>query len=252
MGTPAQKLVSIDAIREAVLTLEGTTVEDLILPLPGNLKDLPKAAALISGVVEDRIPEMLNRVRSTTWDQEGKLGAYEFRRFTIGFPDILLVNRSDPSEVIFEIEAKSWYILSRDALTARFLTSVDAIRAETLVMIVGWVLDGVVSGSPVLQRIHVADACSLAQQRDNQWIEIGPDHRVVNPTNPPGTPRNKVRTQVEAQIQNPDGEWRKNAENFGKLDRIPNDDLRAFRDATLTLRAAGKPFSLWRTFISED
>src|ERR1700761_2523079 len=94
-------------IREAVLALEAIVIEDLRLPLPSDLKGISKAAALVSGVVEDRIPELLNRVRTTTWDENGKLGAYEFRKEPIGFPDILLVERSKPENVIFEVEAKS-------------------------------------------------------------------------------------------------------------------------------------------------
>lgn len=242
--------ISPEAVREAVLALEGSVISDLTLPLPGDLKDISKAAALISGIVEDRIPEMLNRVRSTTWDEDGSLGAYEFRRFTIGFPDILLVERARPDNVLFEIEAKSWYILSRDALTARFLTSPDVINDGTLVIIVGWMLDGVVSGSPVLLRIHVADAAELARQRDDQWEAVGADHRVLQPINDPSTPRNLIRTQVDGEIQGKDGKWRKNSDNFGKLDRIPNDDLRTFRNTTLTVPAAGKQLSEWRRFVA--
>jgi hypothetical protein len=83
-------------IREALLALEGTVIEDLRLPLPGDLRDIAKAAALVSGVVEDRIPALLNRVRAHTWDQDDTLHAFEFRRFPIGFPDILLVERANP------------------------------------------------------------------------------------------------------------------------------------------------------------
>jgi hypothetical protein len=56
-------------IREALLALEGTVIEDLRLPLPGDLRDIAKAAALVSGVVEDRIPALLNSVRGHTWDR---------------------------------------------------------------------------------------------------------------------------------------------------------------------------------------
>lgn len=35
-------------VREAVLALEGTVIEDFQLPLPGDLKDLAKAAALVT------------------------------------------------------------------------------------------------------------------------------------------------------------------------------------------------------------
>lgn len=160
-GTAAPT-VSADVVREAILALEGTVIEDLTIPLPGDLRDIAKAAALVSGIVEDRIPAMLNSVRHETWDEHGHLHAYEFRRMTIGFPDIQLVERANPDNFIFELEAKSWYLLATDALTARFETSADAVREGTLVAVVAWMLDGIVSGSPKLMRIHVDDACSGA------------------------------------------------------------------------------------------
>jgi hypothetical protein len=183
--TQLQPDVSSEAIREALLSLEGTRIEDLRFPLPGDLKDIAKASGLVSGIVEDRIPALLNSVRTTTWDEEGELGDYEFRKLAIGFPDILLVKRSDPDVVLFEIEAKSWYILSRDALTARFLTSQTIIRPGTLVVVVAWMLDSVVSGSPVLLRMHVDDALRFATVRDKRWTQILPagSHRVVEPEN---------------------------------------------------------------------
>jgi hypothetical protein len=41
----------------------------------------------------------LNNVRGHTWDEDNKLHAFEFRRFIIGFPDILLVERANPDNV---------------------------------------------------------------------------------------------------------------------------------------------------------
>lgn len=240
-----------DHIREALLAIGGTVVDDFKFPLPGDLKDLPKAAALVSGTVEDRLPALLNRVRERTWDEDGALLGYEFRRSTIGFPDILLVERANPENVIFEIEAKSWYVLSGDALTARFLTSRQAINDGTLVAIVAWVLDGVVAGHPKLLSIHIDDAQRLAEVRDAAWIAAEPPntHRVVEPENPPGTPPNQMRTTVEGQnLVN--GVWRKNTDNFGKLDRLYDDDIRQFRDDVLGLRAGGLTFAQWRAFIT--
>src|SRR5437773_2675760 len=92
-------------VREAILALEGTVIDDFKLPLPGDLKDISKAAALVSGVVEDRIPALLNSVRDRTWDEDGSLHAFEFRRFPIGFPDTLLVERAHPENILFELEA---------------------------------------------------------------------------------------------------------------------------------------------------
>jgi hypothetical protein len=238
-------------IREALLVIEGAVLTDFKLPLPSDLKDLAKASDLVSGVVEDRIPALLNSVRSTTWDEEGTLGDYEWRKFAIGFPDILLVRRSNPSDVLFEIEAKSWYILSSDPLTARFLTSQTVIKDGTLVVVVAWMLDGVVSGSPVLLRIYVDDARRLARARDEKWTDTAPvdSHRVVDPDNPVGTPRNLLKTQVRGEIRNAAGSWGKDADNFGKLDRLYDDQVKAFRDGVWELPAAGKALKSWRDFI---
>jgi hypothetical protein len=233
-----------------VLALEGTVIDDLKLPLPSDLKDISKAAALVSGIVEDRVPDLLNHVRSTTWDEDGALHAYEFRKFPIGFPDVLLVERANPEKVVFEIEAKSWYVLSGDALTARFLTSGTVIGAGTLVVVVAWMLDGVVSGSPLFLRIHVDRAQRLAAVRDAKWEAIEPadSHRVVQPENAPGTSRSALRTQAVGEILR-DGRWQADADNFGKLDRLYDDELRTFTSTVSGLSAAGKSLSEWRTFI---
>lgn len=249
LASPAPT-IDPDRIREGVLALEGTVITDLTLPLPGDLKDISKAAALVSGVVEDRVPELLNRVRSTTWDEDGELHAYEFRKFPIGFPDVLLVERANPENVVFEIEAKSWYALSTDVLTARFLTAANVIKPGTLVVIVAWMLDGVVSGSPQLLRIHVDDALRLAHVRDEKWtaIEPGESHRVVSPENPPGTPRSALRTQAVGELLRGD-RWQADADNFGKLDRLYDDEIRTFASTVSDITAAGKALAEWRAFI---
>lgn len=244
-----------DQIREAVLALEGTVIDDFQLPLPGDLGDLANANTLVGGILEDRIPAMLNSVRDRTWDQDGDYHAFEFRRFTIGFPDILLVERANPDNILFEMEAKTWYVLSRDQITARFETSPTVMRDGTLVAIAAWLLDGVVSGSPKILRIHTDDAKRLAELRDEKWETIGPEgsHRVVHPPNAPDTPRNLIQTKVLAEMRTLTdgvwGEWRAESDNFGKIHRIYDEKVKAFQDDVLTLRAAGKTLADWRGFI---
>jgi hypothetical protein len=241
--------VDPERIREALLALEGTVIEDLRLPLPGDLRDIAKAAALVSGVVEDRIPALLNSVRGHTWDQNDKLHAFEFRRFPIGFPDILLVERADPDHVLFQMEAKSWYILASDPLTARFETSPVVMAEGTIIAIVAWLLDGVVAGSPKLLRIHSDDALRLAAVRDGAWEAIEPEgsHRVVHPENAPGTTRNLVQTLARGEIHR-NGRWEKDSDNYGKLDRLYDEQIRTFRDTVWSLAAAGKTLREWHEF----
>jgi hypothetical protein len=239
-------------IQEALLALEGTVIEDLRLPLPGDLRDIAKAAALVSGVVEDRIPALLNSVRGHTWDQDDKLHAFEFRRFPIGFPDILLVERADPNNVLFQMEAKSWYILASDSLTARFETSPVVMTDGTIIAIVAWLLDGVVAGSPKLLRIHSDDAHRLAAVRDAAWEAIEPSdsHRVIHPQNEPGTPRNLVQTVARGEIFR-HGRWEKDSDNYGKLDRLYDGQIRNFRDSVWSLTAAGKTLKEWHDFAGK-
>ncbi|MGO9912251.1 MAG: hypothetical protein ACLPQS_13965 [Acidimicrobiales bacterium] len=238
-----------EKVRTALLALEGTVIEDLRLPLPGDLRDISKAAAMVSGVVEDRIPALLNAVRDRTWDENGTLNEYEFRRFTIGFPDVLLVERANPENVLFQIEAKSWYILSADPITARFLTAPSVMTDGTQLVIVAWLLDGIVSGSPKLLRIYADDALNLAEIRDRQWEGIGQDHRVVYPENAAGTPRSLLKTQVRAEMQRADGTWEAESQNFGKLHRLHDDGILAFEETVKSLTAAGKTLQEWQTFI---
>jgi hypothetical protein len=246
---PAQPIVDPARIREALLALEGAVIEDLKLPLPGDLKDLAKAAPLVSGIVEDRIPALLNSVRSHTWDEDNALHAYEFRRFTIGFPDILLVERANPGNVLFQIEAKSWYILASDPLTARFETSPVVMTKGTIIAIVAWVLDGVVAGSPKLLRIHSDDALRLANVRDSAWEAIEPagSHRVIHPENDPDKPRNLVQTLARGEVKR-GSEWAKDADNYGKLERLYDPSIRSFRNTVWSLTAAGKTFKEWHDF----
>jgi len=236
-------------IREALLALEGTVIEDLRLPLPGDLRDIAKAAALVSGIVEDRIPALLNSVRGHTWDQDDELHAFEFRRFPIGFPDILLVERANPDHVLFQMEAKSWYILASGPLTARFETSPAVMAEGTILAIVAWLLDGVVSGSPKLLRIHSDDAHRLATVRDAAWEAIEPlgSHRVVHPGNAPGTPRNLVQTVARGEMYRNE-RWTKDSDNYGKLERLYDPQIQAFRDTVWSLTAAGKTLKEWHAF----
>lgn len=236
-------------IQEALLALEGAVIEDLRLPLPGDLRDIAKAAALVSGIVEDRIPALLNNVRGHTWDQDDTLHAFEFRRFPIGFPDILLVERANPDNVLFQMEAKSWYILAADSLTARFETSPVIMTEGTIIAIVAWLLDGVVAGSPKLLRIHSDDAHRLAAARDAAWEAIAPpgSHRVIHPENAPGTPRNLVQTVARGEIFRHD-RWEKDSDNYGKLDRLYDAQIRTFRDTVWSLTAAGKTLKEWHDF----
>ena len=45
------------------------------------------------------------------------------------------------------------------------------------------------------------------------------------------------------------GRWVKDADNFGKIERIHDPDVETFRDEVWQLAAAGKTFQAWRSFV---
>ena len=50
-------------------------------------------------------------------------------------------------------------------------------------------------------------------------------------------------------MQRPDGTWREESDNFGKLHRLYDPALQQFEEDVLSLRAAGKTYKDWRKFI---
>jgi hypothetical protein len=211
--------------------------------------DIYQASSLVGGILESRIPDMLNGARDHTWDSDHSLSEFEFRRFEIGFPDVELVKRSDPSNVIFQIEAKSWYALSSDTLSARFKTSQSVLREGTLLVIVAWMLDGVVSGSPKFMRVFADDAIRLANARDAAWNDGRNDHRVDHPVVDPSRTLNLQQTSAIAMQMNSHGDWVPESQNFGKIDRFHDPAVNDFTSSVLEIRAAGRSLKEWKAFI---
>jgi hypothetical protein len=135
-----------------------------------------------------------------------------------------------------------------DPITARFLTSQVVMTTGTLVVIVAWILDGVVSGSPKLLRIYTDDAMRLADVRDKAWTGIDDNHRVVHPVMSDEVPRSLMKTQVRAE-QRKNDQWEAESDNFGKIHRLYDEQITAFEDSVLDLRAAGKTLKEWHAFI---
>ena len=120
----------------------------------------------------------------------------------------------------------------------------------TIIAIVAWVLDGVVAGSPKLLRIHSDDALRLANVRDSAWEAIQPagSHRVAHPRIIlPANPAIWYR-HLRAENSLKGTRWAKDSDNYGKLERLYDPNIRAFRDTVWSLTAAGKTFKEWRDF----
>ncbi len=161
-----------DSVSIAVLALQGSVLSDFHIPTPGNLLDISKISELVSNTIEARVPEWLN-ARRQAWDEFEQFAGYEFIKAKAGYPDVRLTNRSDPSDVKFRIEVKTWYVLSRDPLTARFKTHPSYLLADDMLVVAAWTLDGIVNGSPKLVRLYIDRALPIATKRDEVGTPLG-------------------------------------------------------------------------------
>lgn len=151
-----------DSVSLAVLALQGYTLSDFHIPTPGNLLDISKISELVSNTIEARIPEWLNS-RRQIWDEKEDYAGYEFVKAKAGYTDVRLTNRLDACDVKFRIEVKTWYVLSRDRMTARFKTHPTYLWADDMLVVAAWTLDGIMNGSPKLIRcISTAPVRSLS------------------------------------------------------------------------------------------
>ena len=62
--------------------------------------------------------------------------------------------------------------------------------------------------------------------------------------------RNLLVTQVRAEQQASDGRWVAESQNFGKLDRLYDPEIKAFKDAVWDDPVAAKPLRAWRRFVA--
>ena len=62
--------------------------------------------------------------------------------------------------------------------------------------------------------------------------------------------RPDLETQARGEMFR-DGQWAKDSDNYGKLDRLYDEGLRQFRDNTWSLDEAGKTLKEWQAFIKK-
>lgn len=247
MSAEPSRNTLFERVSLAVLALQGSVLSDFHIPTPGNLLDISKISELVSNTIEARIPEWLNE-RRPIWDEPDEFAGYEFVKAKAGYPDVRLTNRSNPNDVKFRIEVKTWYVLSRDRMTARFKTHESYLLDDDMLVVAAWTLNGIVNGSPKLIRLYIDKALPIATQRDLRWGQAE-NHKVEAPNNPVGTPPNLVQT-ASIPYTKRQGQWVAEAKNFGKLDRLGWDGLRVFSTGVLGLEVAGRTLNAWRKFIT--
>jgi len=141
-----------------------------------NVTEIFSVGALFSGILETQIVETLNRMREI-WDKDAKYFPYSFVRQPQNFPDVLLIRTAGGEEVkskdiLFGIELKSWYILSKEGEPSfRYQITPAACADADLLVIVPWILSDVVSGALKLFQPWIESARYVAECRNFYWQE---------------------------------------------------------------------------------
>ena len=130
--------------------------------------DLHTLNTVLGATIEEQVVHTLNLTRNI-WDPDGRYALYNFVRQAQTFPDVLL-RRTAGDEILMGIELKGWYLLAKEAEPSlRFQVTRNACAAQDLIVVVPWVLDNVISGSPVLFEPFVESARFAAAYRNHHW-----------------------------------------------------------------------------------
>ena len=126
---------------------------------------------MLGATIEEQVVGTLNQMRNT-WDPHDRYALYSFVRQAQTFPDVLLRRTSD-GDVLLGIELKGWYLLAKEREPSlRFQVTEAACADQDIIAIVPWVLNNVISGSPVVFEPFVESAKAAASQRNHHWQHV--------------------------------------------------------------------------------
>lgn len=264
------------ALREQV----GTTV-DILSVMPSGPDDanvlsrmVSKLSPFIGNIMEDRIVRQMSETSTSP--------ELVWRRQDPYFPDAALYNTlSEYQGAGFEI--KAWYALSTE-LTGRFRESVKLLRDKNIqLVVVAWMMDKVVFGSPQIIGMLSVDAESVARRRDAHYSNP-PEYLVIEPEDTSDRTANLQQSNVNgfrlqgesstqakqllagsaladgcaaphlaeaqdiiSQLQQIDT-YRLDT-NFAKIDRINHAKIERFKRNVLATELRGRKVSDWRNLL---
>ncbi len=192
-------------------------------------------------IIEAEVVRSLNNSRNA-WDPDNLYGEYGFVRQPQTFPDVLFTNGDS---IIFGIELKSWYVLSKEGEPSfRFRVNKNACTNKDLVMLVPWCLSNVLSGAPIIFKPLVDMAQYFCDYRNFWWQNIRKtnDDRTIDM--PDGIkPYPNARDNISDKPASDKGN------NFGRIARIGLLDK--FKSEMDNMDLLGISVSEWRRFFRE-
>lgn len=100
-----------DRVNNLIYSLPNYFETDLIIK-GINATEIFSIGSAFTTIIDSQVVDILNRHRSI-WDPENEYSNYMFVRQSQTFPDVLLRNIENEKDILFGIELKSWYVLSR-------------------------------------------------------------------------------------------------------------------------------------------
>lgn len=271
-----------DQLDDASKTLQALAGEDIDAIAIKSLaaKEAPffarivsKLSPMVGNLMEQRIVTLLDESAS-----EG----YSWTRQDPGFPDAILVRKSD-NQVVAGYEIKAWYVLSTE-ITGRFRESIELLRGRNInVVIVAWCMSNLVFGQPRILGVLTVSSEELAASRDShyhnppKYLTIEPNDtsdrtanlqqsnvngyrlqerksdpdklraaRQIGYTNsPPHTPE----AQDEAANLMSNLEYRLDT-NFAKIDRVRNPRVEEFKRKILQSNFLDRKIENWKSIFN--
>ncbi len=155
-------------------------VDDLIYSIPAyfetellikgiNVTEIFSVGGAFASVVEAQVVDILNRLRNI-WDPDSEYADYAFVRQSQTFPDVLLRSLRDENEILFGIELKSWYVLSKEGEPSfRYQVTPEACATADFIVIIPGLLSEVISGTPRILIPYKESARFIAEYRNYYW-----------------------------------------------------------------------------------
>lgn len=182
-----------------------------------NVTDIYAIGSLFSAVIESQIVDILNKLRSN-WDEDNRYSNYAFIRQSQTFPDILFANVQNPTDVLFGIELKAWYVFSKESEPSfRFTIDPDACATSDLLVVMPWFLSDVLSGNPILMFPYVELSRYAAEFRNYYWSKSREtSDRSTAIVRPPEVFR---RPYPQSKMESSDKAENDKGNNFGRIAR---------------------------------
>jgi hypothetical protein len=240
------------------------------------VKITSKLSPIIGNFIEYNIVEILN---------ENLKGYGNWVRQDPKFPDAFF-RSSNPNIPDFGFEIKAWYPFSTE-ISARFRESQKSLLKKDIdIIICAWLPNKLITGNPLIINIGIVSALELAKSRDNHYYDP-PRYLVVEPNDTSSRKSNLQQTNTQGYkfqdqdklqeainfVESWDDKYKRysiesgNQEkilelksmfsyredsNFGKIDRLGNEDIDKFHTNILNSKFLNKSLSEWKDILNSD